>query len=121
MGTDAQPPTMASTALPHEDAVAAFVDRMEATDFPGVRRLVLFGSVARGTQAKDSDIDILAVLAEGADEAAVEERLRDLAYEVMLEHGAAFSVHGVTESTLDRRSDHPFFRSALTDGKAIYG
>lgn len=112
---------MASTALPHEDAVAAFVDRVEATGFPEVRRLVLFGSVARATHASDSDVDVLAVLADGADEAAVEERLRDVAYEVMLEYGAAFSIHGVTESTLERRSDHPFFERALADGEPIYG
>lgn len=112
---------MTSTSLPHEDAVADFVDRVEAADLPGVRRLVLFGSVARGTQSDDSDVDILAVLAEGADEVAVEERLRDLAYDVMLEHGTVFSTHDVTESTLDRRSDHPFFRHALVDGEPIHG
>lgn len=112
---------MASTALPHEDAVADFVERVETGDFPEVRRLVLFGSVARGTHGNDSDVDVLAVLAEGADEAAVEERLRDVAYDVMLEHGAVVSIHGVTESTLDRRSDHPFFKRALAGGEAIYG
>lgn len=121
MMVDLQPAAMVSTALPHEDAVADFVDRVEAADFPEVRRLVLFGSVARGSQGADSDVDILAVLAEGTDETAIEERLRDLAYEVMLEHGAVFSIHGVSESTLDRRSDHPFFRRALADGEPIYG
>lgn len=112
---------MASTELPHEDAVAAFVDRLEAADLPEVRRLVLFGSVARATHTDDSDIDILAVLAEGADEADVEERLRDIAYDVMLDHGTVFSIHGVTESTLRSRSDHPFFERALGDGEPIYG
>lgn len=118
---DAQSTPMASTTLPHEDAVAAFVERVEATAFPEVRRPVLFGSVARSTHARDSDVDILAVLADGADEATVEERLRDVAYDVMLEDGTVFSIHGVTEPTLDRRSDHPFFSRALADGEPIYG
>lgn len=121
MTVDVQTAAMASTALPHEDAVADFVERVVATGFPDVRRIVLVGSVARSTHARDSDVDILAVLADGADEVAVEERLRDVAYDVMLEYGTAFSVHGVTESTLERRSDHPFFRRALADGEAIYG
>ena len=112
---------MASTAFPHEDALDAFVEQVEAAGIPEVRRLVLFGSVARGTHRGDSDVDVLAVLVENADEAAVEERLRDLAYDVMLEHGAAISIHGVTESTLSSRSDHPFFRRALADGEPIYG
>jgi predicted nucleotidyltransferase len=112
---------VASTTLPHDRAVTDFVDGVEAARLPGLRRLVLFGSVARSTHTDDSDVDVLAVVDDGADETAVEERLRDIAYGVMLEHGPAFSIHGVTESALERRSDHPFFRRALSDGRRIYG
>lgn len=112
---------MDSTTLPHDRAVADFVDSVEAADIPALRRLVLFGSVARSTHTDDSDVDVLAVVGDGADEPAVEERLRDLAYEVMLEHGTAFSIHGVAESTLERRSDHPFFHRVLAEGRRIYG
>lgn len=109
-----------ASVLPHEDAVSAFVERVEDAGIPAVQRLVLFGSVARATQDSDSDIDILAVI-DDADERAIEAQLRDIAYDVLLDYGAAFSIHGVTESTLDDRSDHPFFRRAISDGAAIYG
>lgn len=112
---------VSSTALPHDRAVESFVDRVEAADLYGLRRLILFGSVARSTHGDGSDIDVLAVLNDEADEMAVEERLRDIAYDVMLERGTVFSIHGVTESTLERRADHPFFKRALADGERIYG
>lgn len=108
-------------SLPHETAIERFVDRVAAVDVPGVRRLILFGSVARETHDPDSDIDVLAIIEDGADTFATEERLRDIAYDLMLEHGTAFSIHGVSESTFERRADHPFFRRAVEEGETIHG
>ncbi|MFB6140403.1 MAG: nucleotidyltransferase domain-containing protein [Halosimplex sp.] len=78
---------MSESTLPHRDAVEAFVDRVEGGEFDAVRRLYLFGSVARGVHRSDSDVDVFAVLADDADVSAVEEQLRDVAYDVMLERG----------------------------------
>lgn len=105
----------------HERALDDFVERVETANLPSVRRLLVFGSVARGTHSVDSDIDVLAVLEEGADVPAVEETLRDVAYDVMLDHGTVFSIHGVTEDRLDGRSDHPFFQRVTAEGRPIYG
>lgn len=112
---------MSEVSLPHEDAVTDFVDRVRSAELDDVERLVLFGSVARARHTSNSDIDILAVLASGTDERALEERLRDLAYDTMLEYGTAVSVHAVTEDTLDERGNHPFFSTVLDHGRAIYG
>lgn len=102
-------------------AVDAFVERVEAADVPSVDRLVLFGSVARGDHRADSDVDLLAVLHDTDDPSAVEETLRDIAFDVMLERGVAISVHAVTTSRLDARADHPFFETVLSEGRPIYG
>lgn len=110
-----------SGAPPHEDAVEAFVDRVAAAEMPAVQRLVLFGSVARASHTADSDVDVLAILADDSDAPAVEDHLRDIAYDVMLEYGAAFSIHAVTESSFEERADHPFFENVVADGRAIYG
>lgn len=111
---------MAATR-PHDDAVERFARRVARTELPSVKRLLVFGSVARDTHEPGSDIDILAIIDDDADEFATEERIRDIAYDVMLEQGTVFSIHGVTESTLADRSDHPFFRRALREGRRIYG
>ena len=120
MGNAAKESVMATTALPHDEAIEAFVDRVVAAELAGLERLILFGSVARESHSATSDIDILAVIRE-ADEAAIEEQLREIAYEVMLEYGVVFSIQGITESTLENRSDHPFFKRALSEGEILYG
>ncbi|QLH84833.1 nucleotidyltransferase domain-containing protein [Halosimplex pelagicum] len=112
---------MAESTLPHRDAVDAFVDRVEEWGPSAVARLYLFGSVARGGHRSDSDVDVFAVLRDDADASAVEERLRDVAYDVMLERDVAFSIHAMSESTVAERSDHPFVRSVLDEGTRIYG
>jgi predicted nucleotidyltransferase len=111
---------MASTALPQEDAVAVFVERVAVTELSGLSRLVLFGSVARGVHSSDSDIDILAVTDSATATPVVEERLRDLAYDVMLERGTVFSIHAVDESTRQQRSAHQFFKQVRAEGRTIY-
>lgn len=111
---------MAEATLPHGDAVDAFVDRVEAADIEAIERLLLFGSVARAAHGPDSDIDVLAIVDDEEDAPDVEERLRDLAYDVMLARGPAFSIHAVSESTAERRADHPFFRSVFDEGRPIY-
>lgn len=58
-----------------DEAVAAFVERVETANLSDLQRLLLFGSVARSTHGRDSDVDILAAVADGADEVAIEERL----------------------------------------------
>lgn len=112
---------MAESTLPHRNAVDAFVGRVEDEDIDAVQRIYLFGSVAHGVHRADSDVDIFAVVDDSADVSDVEERLRDVAYDVMLERGAVFSIHAVSESTLEQRGDHPFFRTVLDEGQAVYG
>lgn len=106
---------------PHRAAVDEFADRVQEADLDAVRRLLLFGSVARGTHSADSDIDVLAVVADSADLLTVEDRLREIGYDIMLDRGTVFSIHAVGESTLKDRSDHPFFRNVLAEAETVHG
>jgi predicted nucleotidyltransferase len=103
-------------ADPHTAAATAFVRRAEA--LAGLESLILFGSTARGeASGLDSDVDFLAVVADDADPSALEAELRDLAYDVMLEHGPVVEVHVLTQSVFEERRDHPFVRQAVRDGE----
>ena len=105
----------------HEAAATAFARRVEAAGLPAVDRILLFGSVARSEEREDSDVDVLAILNDPVDARDVEERLRDLAYDVVLEHDVAISVHAMAASRLETRGDHPFVETVLGEGRPIDG
>ncbi|TQQ81325.1 nucleotidyltransferase domain-containing protein [Halonotius terrestris] len=105
----------------HTDAATAFVRRVRKANIDGLESLILFGSTARGEAAGlDSDVDFLVVVGEAADTDTVENTLRDIAYDVMLEYGPVVEVHTVSESTFEQRREHPFVRQAMRDGE-MYG
>lgn len=101
----------------HRQAAAAFARRVRR-QVDGIKTLTLFGSTARDdASGLSSDVDFLAVVTDDAACAGVEERLRDIAYDVMVEHGPVVEVHVLPASEFERRRDHPFFRRALREGE----
>lgn len=67
-------------------AASTLVDYKHAVEsaLPGVERLILFGSRARGQARPDSDYDIAVVVRELSDRRRVRRILSDLAYEHIL-------------------------------------
>ena len=70
---------------PHHRAAKRFADRL--AEIPDVRRAVLFGSVARGTEDVTSDVDVAVVVDKPTDSLA--SRVRRLAEQVQDETGLA--------------------------------
>lgn len=103
----------------HAVVATAFVRHVENRDMQGLNSLILFGSTARGdASGLESDVDFLAVVADDADKPVIEDQLRDIAYDVMLEYGPVVEVHVLTQSTFEQRRGHPFLNRALRDGEA---
>lgn len=103
----------------HAAAAGAFARRVESRH-PALEELILFGSTARGdATGSDSDVDFLAVVTDGSVR-EVEDELRDVAYDVMLEFGPVVEVHVLSRSRFDRYRDtgHPFIRSVLREGQS---
>jgi predicted nucleotidyltransferase len=102
----------------HTSAAMAFVRRVSERDVRPLESLILFGSTARNeATGLESDIDFLAIVSDDADKRAVEDELRDIAYDVMLEHGPVVEVHVLSHSTFDQRRDDPFIRRVVRDGE----
>src|SRR2546426_6099688 len=80
--------------------------------------VVIFGSYARGTAARDSDLDLLVV---AKDPVAVEERLATLEGHFIRSFGVRLSPKVVTESDLASRGLPPFLREAAREGLTILG
>ncbi len=103
----------------HEAAVEEFVERVREQGIEGVESIYLFGSVARGeARGRDSDADLFVVLSDDVDRADTQRTLRDLAYEVLLDHDIVISVHTQSRSRFEARRDHPFNRTVLNEGIA---
>lgn len=82
-----------------------------------LKRVVLFGSQARGDARWDSDVDVLIVLAGGADKAA-EGRRRKLAAEVSLRNDVVIASKAVSEEDY-LHSAHNVYEFAREEGVAI--
>lgn len=113
-----EPPSTA----PHERAAEAFVERSLSRYGDEIAELIVFGSTVRGeARGLASDVDVLVVL-EGSDYDETADRLRDLAYDVMLEFGPVIELHVLsrTEFEQSRTQANPFIRNVVNEGRS-YG
>jgi predicted nucleotidyltransferase len=99
----------------HRQAFEQFAEEAKEELGDSLKQLYLYGSVARGDETEDSDIDVFAVVESEEDL----DYLRDLAYEAgVLERGVFISVQGQTEERHRERENHPFIRTVTGEGEA---
>lgn len=83
----------------HREAFEEFVERAQDELGESLEKLVLYGSVARGEEREDSDVDIFAVAEAEKDK----EKLRDLAFETGLGYDVSSPIVK-TEEYLDLKN-----------------
>jgi len=105
-----------ATPRPLADWVAEAVEAVVGACHP--QRVVLFGSVARGEERPDSDIDLLVIIDDDADTLAVS----CAAVRAVARLEAEVEVVVVRASTAKTGADRPgtVLRPALRDGKVLY-
>jgi predicted nucleotidyltransferase len=81
-------------------------------------RVILFGSVARGQMGPDSDLDVLVVMPDDADQNQTSKAI----YRSLRGLGFATDALVVGESDLSLHGDDPWlvYRSALAEGRELY-
>lgn len=87
-----------------------------------LRAIILYGSVARGTQTKDSDVDIM-VLVDGNDAElrGYEEKLSDVSTDISVKYLKVFSIIDVSyQEYLEWKQISPFYRNVSREGVALY-
>lgn len=107
----------------HEAAAAAFVDRIKDRSIPDIESIYVFGSTARGEAAGlSSDVDVLVVFASDLDP-ELEDDVRELAYDIMLEYGPVVEVHTMSAAsfTAKLQAGHPFVQRIVADGDRYQG
>ena len=82
-----------------------------------IEEIILFGSVARGDDRPDSDIDIL-VITSGED-FRIREFLTGIAFDLLMQTGERLSVKVLSRADVVAHRHYPFIRSVFRDGVAV--
>jgi len=99
--------------LNHREVFQEFAEKAEKELGDSLNQLVLYGSVARGEESENSDIDVFAVVQEKKDL----ELLRNLAFDTgVLENGVSISVQGKLEKDFQGFSESSYLRNIDSDG-----
>ncbi len=99
-----------------ELAIAEAVRRIVTETQP--RRVILFGSAARGEMGPDSDLDFLVVMSNGADCLSVTGRI----HRILRGLGCPKDVVVVLEKDMAAHAHNPalIIHTALTEGRELY-
>lgn len=99
----------------HRDAFEDFAEKAEMELGDSLEKLVLYGSVARGEEHDESDVDVFAVVEDKEDK----EVLEDLAFDVSVEHGV-FMVPLIKTSDEFREKRGSIFLREVEDSGETY-
>ena len=81
-----------------------------------IKEIILFGSVARGDDNKDSDIDILVV---SDFENIIEPLIADEVFKIVLDKDEFVSAHVMSESKLKKLKNYTFLKNIRKEGIII--
>lgn len=87
-----------------------------------LKAIILYGSVARGTAADDSDVDIM-VLVDGTEQELriFEDRLSDVSTDISIKYYKIFSIIDVRyQEYMDWKNVSPFYRNVSEEGVVLY-
>ena len=97
-----------------QDLANAFFERLGRD----LMSIVLFGSVARGEEEEDSDIDLVLVVRNDADLDKLEEKVSEVSLDLAISYGSPISSILVTQSeyTAKKLRKRAFWRDVVKDG-----
>ena len=78
---------------------------------------ILFGSVARGDDTNESDIDILIIIR--SDNCQVEDMIDKMVVDFILEKEEVISPHVMTEDHFNKTKDYSFLKTVMAEGMVI--
>ena len=96
------------------EAVEYFVKLLKERFGGRTKKVILFGSVARGDAEEDSDIDVL-VIGEGI----TQKEISELTWEVLMETGEVVSAIVESPDEFERTKNSSFHRTVLREGVPV--
>ena len=89
----------------------------QAIKSDNIKQIILYGSVARGEDTPDSDIDILIITFEKNKK--LESCIRKKVVDIILEKEEIISPHIMTEEHFNKTKNYSFLQNVLSDGVLI--
>jgi predicted nucleotidyltransferase len=83
-----------------------------------IKRVILYGSYARGEATKDSDVDVLVLTDPTLKHSEVRENLSELLYDMLLDEGELVSVMVIPEELFENYHS-PFMLNVRREGLAV--
>ena len=84
----------------------------------GIKRVILYGSHARGEATKDSDVDVLVLVDQSLNSRKVDASLSEMLYDMLLDEGELVSVIVIPEDFFESHS-LPFMLNVRKEGVTI--
>ncbi len=102
-----------------ERALKEFINRLKKRYANEIKKVMLFGSHARGDQVRESDIDLLIVVEKRTID--IEREIVDLSFDILMEFSVDISpkVYSEYEFNLEKRLGAPFMRNVEREGVAL--
>jgi len=101
-----------------EDIIREFRERIAELYGPRLKKVILYGSCARGQATDDSDIDVAVVLAGMVDPCKEIDRMADIFTDLNLEHNVLIAVYPVSESDFNK-IESPFLMNIRREGITV--
>jgi len=95
------------------------MDFAKSLNYPEIEKIILFGSVARGDDTKDSDIDILIITKNVDDDLKIEDDIYGKTFDILLETGEYLSVKIRPKGHYQKYIHFPFYSNVEKDGVLI--
>ena len=95
------------------------MDFAKSLNYPEIEKIILFGSVARGDDTKDSDIDILIITKNVDDDLKIEDDIYGKTFDILLETGEYLSVKMRHILHYKKYINFPFYSNVEKEGILI--
>ncbi|MDO4345266.1 MAG: nucleotidyltransferase domain-containing protein [Eubacteriales bacterium] len=102
--------------------LSELADRLYQVYENRLKAVIVYGSVARGTETKDSDVDIM-VLVDGNNAVlrAYSEKLSDVSAEISLRYLKVFSIIDISyQEYIEWKQVSPFYKNVAEEGVVLY-
>ncbi|AAB98594.1 TPA: nucleotidyltransferase domain-containing protein [Methanocaldococcus jannaschii] len=97
-----------------EKAIKEFVNALKSKYRGRIKKIILFGSYARGDYTEESDIDILIVGDVDFD------YVIDLCTKLLLKYGVVINAIVESEELFNKKINWSFHRNVLEEGRVLY-